>query len=173
MFKLKVKNKHRSYIIKQLHVAETDKYEYVLTDDRALIEPDKINIVFDVNHINKVSRLLDWIVKGEDIYISGYNEFGQKVVEARNVVYFEAMQNEVYAVLAKTRLFVQKKLYELEQELNAKGFVRISKHCIVNISQINYIKPLMNAKLELLMNNNDICEVNRSYRKQFKEALKE
>lgn len=172
MFKLKVKHTEHKTIKEQLNLIETSNYTYVITDDKDLVEDDKVNIVFNQSHLHDVNNLLDLIVKGEAIYITGYNQYGQKRIECRDIQYIETMQDDVYAVLKDTKLILKLKLYELEDLLNSKGFIRTSKYCLVNIGKINYIRSLLNYKLELQMNNGDLCEVNRSYIKAFKEALK-
>ncbi|MBU1020318.1 MAG: LytTR family transcriptional regulator DNA-binding domain-containing protein [Firmicutes bacterium] len=131
-----------------------------------------INIVFNPANTLKVSKLLDWIVNGEDLYIVGSNEFGQKSIESRNFHYFIVEEDDVYGVLGNTRLLIRMKLYEIEELLTSKDFIRISKFCLVSIAKIDYIKPALNSKLDLLMKNGDTLEVNRGYYKDFKQALK-
>jgi DNA-binding LytR/AlgR family response regulator len=171
MFKLKTSQAEHKTIKERLKLIETPRYEYVVTDHKDLVEEDKINIVFNHAEIPKVNRLLDLIVHGEEIYITGYNEYGQKRVECRNIQYIITEQDDVLAVLHDSRLIVKMKLYELEELLQSKDFIRVSKYCLVNIGKINYIRALINSKLELQMKNGDLCEVNRSYLKDFKEAL--
>ena len=172
MFKLKVnEDKHKS-ITDRLSLVETSNYDYVLTNDKSEIEEDKINIVFNEVDIPKVNRILDWIVKGEDVHITGSNQYGQKMVEARNFYYFIVEGDTLYGVLHNTRLIVRMKLYEVEELLQDKNFIRISKYSIVNIGKIDYIKTALNSKLNLLMKNKDHLEVNRGYLKEFKAALK-
>jgi len=156
----------------RLKLTETPTYDYVITDDKDLVEDDKLNIVFNHNDIPKVNDLLNWIVQGETIYIVGYNQYGQKRVESRYIHYFITEQDDLYAVLQDTKMIVKMKLYELEELLKEKQFIRVSKYCLVNIGKINYIRSLLNSKLELEMNNGDLCEVNRNYLKTFKDALK-
>lgn len=156
----------------RLKLVETPDYDYVIADDKDLVEDDKINIVFHQADIPKVNHLLDLIVQGEAIYITGYNQYGQKRVECRNIEYITTEQDDVYAVLFDTKIIVKMKLYELEDLLKSKQFIRVSKYCLVNIGKINYIRSLLNSKLELQMNNGDLCEVNRSYLQTFKETLK-
>ena len=156
----------------RLKLVETPGYDYVISDDKDLVEDDKINIVFHQSDIPKVNYLLDLIVQGEAIYITGYNQYGQKRVECRNIEYITTEQDDVYAVLFDTKIIVKMKLYELEDLLKSKQFIRVSKYCLVNIGKINYIRSLLNSKLELQMNNGDLCEVNRSYLQTFKETLK-
>lgn len=172
MFRLKVKEEEHKKIKDRLNLVETPNYDYVLTDDKNLSESDKLNIVFNQADIPKVSKLLDLIVRGEDTYLVGSNEFGQKRVEARNFHYFIVEEEDVYGVLSNTRLLIRLKLYEVEELLRSKDFIRVSKYCLVNIGKIAYIKPELNSKLNLLMKNNDHVEVNRGYYKEFKKALK-
>ena len=172
MFKLKVDAKEHKMIKSELNLIESTKYDYVLTDDKNLVEEDKINIVFRRNETTKIARLLDLIVHGEDLFVVGTNEFGQKSVESRNFQYFIVEDDDVYGALHKTRLLIRMKLYEIEELLMSKDFIRVSKYCLINIGKIDYIKPALNSKLDLLMKNEDHIEVNRAYLKDFKSALK-
>ncbi len=172
MFKLKVKNNEHKIVKERLNLVETPKYNYVITDDKELVEEDKINIVYNNAEIPKVSSLLDLIAKGEETYITGHNEFGQKSVECRNFMYFVVEEDDVFGVLHNTKLVIRMKLYEIEELLENKDFIRVSKYCLVNIGKVDYIRAALNSKLDLLMKNGDHCEVNRSYLKGFKEALK-
>ena len=172
MFKLKVSKAEHKLMKERLKLVETPKYSYVVTDDKNLVEDDKINIVFQPAQIPKVSSLLDLIVQGEDVYITGSNEFGQKSVESRNFHYFIVEQDDVYGVLSNTKLIIKLKLYELEELLLSKDYIRVSKFCLVNIGKIDYIRAALNSKLDLLLKNGDHVEVNRSYLKDFKSALK-
>jgi hypothetical protein len=171
MFNLKVSKSEHKIIKERLNLVETVDYDYVLTDDKELTEDDKINIVFGLADIVKVSNLLDLIVKGEELYIVGSNEFGQKSVESRNFYYFIVEEDDVYGVLSNTRMLIKSKLYEIETLLENKNFIRISKYCLVNIGKIDYIKPALNSKLDLLLKNKEHLEVNRGYYKDFKKAL--
>jgi DNA-binding LytR/AlgR family response regulator len=172
MFKLKVDAKEHKMIKSELNLIESKQYDYVLTTNKDLVEEDKINIVFRRNETTKIARLLDLVVRGEDLFVVGTNEFGQKSVESRNFIYFIVENDDVYGVLHKTRLLIRMKLYEIEELLIDKDFIRVSKYCLVNIGKIDYIKPALNSKLDLLLSNQDHIEVNRAYLKDFKEALK-
>jgi len=171
MFKLKVSKNEHKIIKERLNLVETSNYEYVLTNDKELIEDDKVNIVFNSSEIIKVTKLLDLIVRGEEIHVIGNNEFGQKNVESRNFYYFIVEDEDVYGVLNNSRLLINTKLYEIEELLKHKDFIRISKFCLVNIGKIDYIKPALNSKLDLLLKNSEHLEVNRGYLKDFKKAL--
>ncbi len=172
MFKLKVNEEKHKRISERLGLIEHTKYDYILTDDKNEVEEDKINIVFNEADIPKVNNLLDLIVKGEEVLLTGSNQYGQKTVESRNFYYFIVEGETVYGVLHNTKLIIRMKLYEVEEILLNKDYIRISKYCLVNIGKIDYIKPALNSKLDLLMKNKEHLEVNRAYLKEFKAALK-
>jgi len=162
MFKLKVSEDKHKTIFSRLELTETPKYDYVLTDDKSLSEDDKINIVFNVADIPKINKLIDLIVRGEEVYLTGSNQFGQKSVESRNFYYFIVEDDDVYGVMHNTKLLVRMKLYEVEEILINKDFIRISKYCLVNLGKIDYIRTALNSKLDLLMKNKEHLEVNRA-----------
>ena len=172
MFKLKVPKDQKAAIKEALKIVEQPDYEYVLTTDKKLIEEDKINIVFSFGDLPKVNRIIDGIVKGEDVFVVGYNEQGQKNLEAKRIQYFIAETDDIYAWVQKSPYIVKQKLYELEENLANHYFIRVSKFALVNINRIDYIKPALNSKLILIMENGEQLEVNRHYYKAFKKALK-
>jgi DNA-binding LytR/AlgR family response regulator len=169
MFKLKPLNKE---LFDRLKLVEKEEYSYVLTTDKELVEDDKVNIVFTESQIHDVNKMLDLLVHGEEVYLTGHNERGTKRVEVRSVYYVETFGDDVYLVMKNARILTRSKLYQLEELLKEKDFIRISKSHLVNIGKIKYIKPAINSKVELILNNDEVVEVKRTYLKDFKEALK-
>lgn len=169
MFKLKPVN---TDLFEKLKLIEAEDYKYVLTTDKDLVEDDKINIFFQEEKVHDINKMLDLLVHGEDVYLTGHNERGTKRVEIRSVYYVETFGDDVYLVLKNARLLTRSKLYQLEEMLHDKDFIRISKSHLVNIGKIKYIKPAINSKVELILNNDEVVEVKRTYLKDFKETLK-
>ncbi len=173
MFKYKSKNQiEKQEMMKHLKLVEKDEYQYVITTDPSLIESDKINIVFSKKDLPIVEDLVFKIKMGENYYINLVNESGIKKTSVRDIEYFESLENEVFAYVGNEKFTVMEKLYTIENELMDKHFIRTSKSFIVNILKISRIKPKLNYKLELVMMNNDTIDVNRTYMKSFKKALK-
>jgi len=171
MFKLKAPRGIRARLRKKLKIVDSKRYDYVVTTDKEYVEEDKINIVFREEDAKKVNRILNAIAKGEDVYITGHNPRGMKHIESRRIHYFVVEQEEVYAILRDAKFRVRHKLYEVEEMLQDKYFIRVSKYALVNINKIEYIKPAFNSKLLLIMKNGDQVEVNRRYYKTFKKTL--
>ena len=172
MFKLKVPKNKRTAIKDALKLSEASEYTYVLTTDKDLVEAGKINILFDEEQLDKMRSLLDVIAQGEDVHLVVYDELGQKSLESRHIQYFIVEGDDIVAVSGKKRFIIKMKLYEIEEQLAEKRFLRVSKYALVNLNKIDYIKPALNSKLTLLMKNGDEVEVNRHYYKSFKKTLR-
>ncbi len=172
MFKLKVNRLKKSDVLNILDFIEASDYTYVLADDITLFEDSKVNILIEENNLSEIKKMIKLLKLGEDYLINVENERGMKRVEVKSIEYFEALDNDVFAIIGKERYSVIEKLYVLEENLETRNFVRISKSFLVNLRKIEYIKPLVNSKLKLIMINGDILEVNRTYIKSFKGKLK-
>ncbi len=60
--------------------------------------------------------------------------------------------------------------HQTEQLLPQSDFVRISK-IVLNINKLTSVKPLLNGKMEVHMNNGEVQIVNRHYLKDFKNKF--
>jgi DNA-binding LytR/AlgR family response regulator len=171
MFKLKAPKSQKARLQDMLNISDSPKYKYVLTTDKSLSEPSKINIIFSEKDIDNVIQIIDAIFKREDIMIQVFNRQGQKQVSSNIIEYFIVENDEINAFVGTEKYAIKMKLYEIEEMLSEKAFIRVSKYAMVNVNQIDYIKPALNSKLLLLMKNGDELEVNRRYYKSFKKTL--
>lgn len=172
MFKIKTNNlDFKKEIESKYLIYSHDEYKYVITDSGEFIEEDKINLVFSINQINEMASILKSIINGEEISLNLKSKEGIKKVKVTDIDYFEALENDVYAISGKNRYLCDEKLYNLEELLKDHYFVRTSKSYLVNILKINIIRPMLNYKFMLIMVNGDKIDVNRTYVKQFKEKL--
>lgn len=171
MFKLKAPRSQKARLNERLKIVDSADYQYVLTTDKSLTEPNKINILFQEKDLEKIAEMVDVIIRSEDILVQVFDKNGQKNIESSTIDYFIVESDDVLALVDQTRYFVKMKLYEIEELLQTRAFIRVSKYAMVNINQIEYIKPALNSKLTLLMKNGDQLEVNRRYYKAFKKTL--
>ena len=98
----------------------------------------------------------------KEIWVAGADIYYIESVDKHSFVYCE---DEVY----ETEL----RLYQLEEELLAAGFVRISKSCLVNIRVLQSIKPLLNSRLEATLINGEKRTVTRKSIHVIGSALEE
>ena len=64
------------------------------------------------------------------------------------------------------------RLYELEERLQSKHFLRIAKSMLVNLMKIQSIQPAFNGRFTAVLRSGEKIIISRSYVKALKAALK-
>ena len=103
--------------------------------------------------------------------LAGYSDDGMEMIGIRDIYYFEAVDNRVFAYCEKKVLEVKMKLYEIEREFGGVDFVRISKSVVVNISCIERLAPMFGGKLEARLKNGESVMISRQYVSTLKAVL--
>ncbi|MDE6742922.1 MAG: LytTR family transcriptional regulator DNA-binding domain-containing protein [Lachnospiraceae bacterium] len=118
-------------------------------------------------------RLLKMIqsLRVED-QLTGYLEDKIVKLPLKEIYYFEAVDNKVFAYTAKETFEIRKKLYEIEQDYEQTDFLRISKSAIVNVSKIAYVKPIFNGRFEAKLKNDEKIIVSRQYVSSLKKKIR-
>lgn len=93
------------------------------------------------------------------------------LVSPFEVFYFESVDNRTFLYTETQVLEIRKRLYELEEILSDKDFVRTSKSQLVNINKIKLLKPELNRSITAEMINGEILFISRHYAKQIKTLL--
>ena len=140
------------------------------------LKAGKIGIYFDIETINILINYLDKTLGSKEetknIIIGRCNEDELKVLGYDDIYYFEAMGNDVFCMTKDKKYKVKEKLYELEERLEDKGFIRVSKCFVVNVVKIDRIISWFNSKLMLkLIDINEEVYVTRKYLNDFKKYL--
>ncbi len=161
-----------------LNIERAEKLIELLKSDanielETLVLKDDILFQVPTQHEATFFRLLNEIIDKESgFWLDTIDE--KRKVYPSECLYFESLGYEVILVNSFYKdIFLKHTLAELEVILADLKFVRISKTVIVNLDKIEYIKPLLNSKLELSLPGGIKLEVNRSYLKPFRLALKE
>lgn len=140
------------------------------------LKKGKIGIYFDIETINVLIDYLDVISGGKEeaknIITGRCDEDELKILSYDDIYYFEAMGNDVFCLTKDKKYKVKEKLYELEEKLETKGFIRISKCFVVNIVKVDRIISWFNSKLILkLIGVDEEVYVTRKYLNDFKKYL--
>ena len=119
------------------------------------------------------ARLMKLIaaLRTEESPLTGYMDDKIVKLAAKDVLYFEAVDNKVFAYTGKGVYEVRKKLYEIEKEYADTDFLRISKSAVVNVAKIAYIRPLINGRFEAKLKNEEKIVINRQYVIELKKKL--
>lgn len=84
-------------------------------------------------------------------------------IMSKDIYYFEAVDNKVFAYLERDVYECKHKLYELEQRFAETDFFRAAKSTIINLSKVKNFSPAFNGRFELLMKNGEKLIVSRQY----------
>lgn len=110
-------------------------------------------------------------LRTEESPLTGYMDDKIVKLATKDVFYFEAVDNKVFAYTGKGVYEVHKKLYEIEKEYKDTDFLRISKSAVVNVAKIAYIRPLINGRFEAKLKNEEKIIINRQYVIELKKKL--
>ena len=143
----------------KLIIEESDDYQ----ENEVLIKCQNQNdeeIQRIIQNIQSLQTSL--ICKKEKAYLRIYLE---------NILYIESIDEKTFLYTIDDVYEASQKLYELEQNLQSQGFLRISKSCILNLEYLQHVRALFNGKYEATLTNNEKLTINRSYVPAFKKAF--
>ena len=86
-------------------------------------------------------------------------------------VAIEAVDRKTFVYTATESYESELKLYELEQDLVARDFLRISKQSIVNLRKIKSLKADVNRKIRITLQNGEQIVVSRMYSDELRRKL--
>ncbi len=101
-----------------------------------------------------------------------FNKDGKIIlVEKKDILFFESVDDKVFAYTQDDALETKFKLYELEQILPAKTFFRANKAVIVNVNKIKSLSPAFGGRFEAVLKNGYRVIISRNYVPKLKELL--
>lgn len=93
------------------------------------------------------------------------------LIDPSEVYYFEYVDQKVFAY-GKTKVYeIKSRLYELEEQLPKKDFIRVSKSCILNLNKIGSLAPGLGGRFEARLKNGEKVIISRQYVNVLKEVL--
>ena len=111
-------------------------------------------------------------VKSRQGKLTGIVVGKQYEIPMADVYYVEAVDNAVF-IYGQAKVYETKqKLYELEEILKEKYFLRISKSVVLNLMKVKAIKPAMNGRYSAILQNGEEIIISRKYVRELKKALK-
>lgn len=128
-------------------------------------------IIVKCNEVNDdLQKLLNQLKQGNG-KIAAYQNGDIFFLEPEQIYYFESVDQKVFAY-GKTNVYeVKSKLYELEEQLPGRDFMRASKSTILNLNKISRLTPAFSGRFEALLQNGEKAIISRQYVSVLKERL--
>ncbi len=126
-------------------------------------------------HCHKVSDEVKEIVafvKSRQGQLSGIIDERQYEIPVTDIFYIETVDNKAFIYTQSKVYETKRKLYELEEILKEKRFLRISKSTLLNLMKISSIKPALNGRFTAVIYSGEQMIISRKYVPELKKALK-
>ena len=118
----------------------------------------------DIERIISLMRMMDMQipVKRDDETI---------LLDVDEILYIEAVERNMFVYTKDSTYESALKLYEFEQQLPEKDFIRISKQSILNLRKVKSLKTDVNRKIRATLLNGEQIVVSRTYAEDLRKRL--
>ena len=118
----------------------------------------------EVEKIISLMRMMDMQIavrKGDETVLLDVGE----------ILYIEAVERNTFIYTEKETYESALKLYEFEQQLSEKDFIRISKQSILNLRKVKSLRSDINRKIRVTLVNDEQIIVSRMYSDELRKRL--
>ncbi len=137
--------------------------------DSAYAEPKVV--LWTASMTEEVNRLLDMLSEQTPWILSGCRDGKIEVLEQADVIRVYASAGKVFAVTARGEYSLRLRLYEIEQRLPPRQFVRISNAEIINLKKVMSFDLSLTGTICVKLANGDMTYVSRRYVSKLKKIL--
>ena len=117
-------------------------------------------------------REIESFVKSRAGSLTGTSDAKQYEIAVTDICYIESVDGKTFLYTGDGVYETAYRIYELEELLKAKHFLRISKPMLVNLMKIQSIQPAFNGRFTAILNSGEKIIISRNYVKALKAALK-
>ena len=130
--------------------------------------------ILDIRYHKMTDGLSEIIsfVKSRAGQISADKEGRSVEITVVDIFYAESVDNRLFIYTADDNYELRLKLYELEEMLRGKHFLRVQKGLLINLMKIKSIKPALSGRYTALLKNGEEIIISRKYVPDLKAALK-
>ena len=93
------------------------------------------------------------------------------LLDVGDILYIEAVERNTFIYTEKETYESSLKLYEFEQQLSEKDFIRISKQSILNLRKVKSLRSDINRKIRVTLQNDEQIIVSRMYSDELRKRL--
>ena len=111
-------------------------------------------------------------IKSRQGQIGATREGKRFEVPVVDLFYAESVDDRLFLYTAADSYEIRMKLYELEDLLKNRSFLRISKSMIVNLMKISSVRPALNGRFSAILKNGEEIIISRKYVPALKQILK-
>ena len=133
-------------------------------------EPEMMEIRY--HWVTDEIREIVSFVKSRQGQLSATRDGRRFEVPVADLFYAESVDDRVFLYTASDSYEIRMKLYELEDLLKNRSFLRISKSMLVNLMKISSVRPALNGRFSAILKNGEEIIISRKYVPALKQVLK-
>lgn len=120
---------------------------------------------------DEVTALMQCLSEESPQELVGFDGDTAALLLPAEIVRIYAAVGKVFAVTDKKEYILRLRLYEAEEKLSGKGFVRISNSEMINIKKAKKFDLSTVGTICVSLSNGDVCFVSRRYVTKIKKTL--
>lgn len=132
---------------------------------------DGIKVTIDCPKKDETVEDLKRHIEQYDSRIKGYKNSEMLLIDIKDIYYIETVDSKTFLYTRNDVLEVRYRIYELEEMLSKKDFIRTSKSQIINICKMKTLSPQLNRTLMVTLDNDESLQISRRYVKDLKQKL--
>ena len=132
---------------------------------------DDVEVIIRAPHLNNDIERMVAMMRMIDMQIAVRKDNETYLLETDKILYIEAVDRKTFVYTTSENYESELKLYEIEQELMERDFLRISKNSIVNLRKIKCLKTDVNRKIRITLQNGEQIVVSRLYSDELRRKL--
>ena len=132
---------------------------------------DDTEIIIRAPHLNNDIERIVAMMRMIDMQIAVRRDNETYLLETDKILYVEAVDRKTFVYTNADTYESELKLYELEQQLIERDFLRISKQSLVNLRKIKSLKTDVNRKIRITLQNGEQIVVSRMYSDELRRKL--
>ena len=132
---------------------------------------DDTEVIIRAPHLNNDIERMVAMMRMIDMQIVVRKDNETYLLDADKILYIEAVDRKTFVYTNSENYESELKLYELEQQLTERDFLRISKQTIVNLRKIKSLKTDVNRKIRITLQNGEQIVVSRMYSDDLRRKL--
>lgn len=137
------------------------------------IEREKPEILeIRCHEISDEVREIVAFVKSRQGQLTGTADDRMYEIAVSDIFYIESVDNKTFIYCKNREYETKQKLYELEEMLREKHFLRVSKPVLLNLMKVSSIKPALNSRFTAVLFSGEQVVISRKYVPELKKALK-
>lgn len=103
--------------------------------------------------------------------ISGKKDDKIYILKLEDILYFDTVDDRVFIYTNDGVYETTLRLYELEARFAETSMMRVSKSAVINLYKIDYVSPLLNGRIEAVLQNGEKLIISRQYVPALKRKL--